>query len=59
LDILKNIIIAMPDERPLPEETQNTILEIFGHKEPEPVPDNTAIDDDSGSDIEDIYDTRF
>ena len=27
--ILKNIIIAMPDERPLPEETQKSIREIF------------------------------
>jgi serine/threonine protein kinase len=33
LSILKNIVIAMPDERPLPEETQQTIQELFASKQ--------------------------
>lgn len=33
LSILKNIVIAMPDERPLPEETQQTIQELFATKQ--------------------------
>jgi serine/threonine protein kinase len=32
--LLKNIVIAMPDERPLPEETQKAIREIFGYTAP-------------------------
>uniref|UniRef100_A0A6C0K297 Protein kinase domain-containing protein n=1 Tax=viral metagenome TaxID=1070528 RepID=A0A6C0K297_9ZZZZ len=35
LSLLKNIVIAMPYERPLAQETQKSIREIFGYSEPE------------------------
>jgi hypothetical protein len=35
--LLKNIVTAMPDERPLPEETQTAIYEIIGHTASEPI----------------------
>ena len=41
MSLLKNIIIAMPDERPLPEDTQIAVRAIFGYttleQEPDPV----------------------
>jgi hypothetical protein len=43
--LLKNIVIAMPDERPLPEETQKAIREIFGYTAPMTTRDtSTSVD---------------
>ncbi len=43
--LLKNIVTAMPDERPLPEETQRSINEIFGNIVPIPTRDTaTSVD---------------
>jgi serine/threonine protein kinase len=60
--ILKNIVTAMPNERPLPEETQKAIQEIFGYIEPMPTRDTfTSVDqghlyDNYVKDTEDIDD---
>jgi hypothetical protein len=54
--LLKNIVVAMPNERPLPEETQKAIYEIFDHITPEQIQDtDTSVEpgylDDNNDDL--------
>jgi hypothetical protein len=52
LSLLKNIVIAMPDERPFAQETQKNIREIFGYssQETEYMIANKDKDDDDDDD---------
>lgn len=55
LSLLKNIVIAMPDERPLAKETQKNIREIFGYYSHETEYMIANEDEDEDADYDDLF----
>jgi serine/threonine protein kinase len=60
LSILRNIVTAMPDNRPLPQETQSAIRELFETSSVEPaqlpIPETNQPIDESDDDVDHVVD---